>query len=573
MIRFVFNHLKFKILKYIKLIVLIGLVYQTPTNTKSASFEKFDSRYLSNYFSGIVAYENKDNSNSLDFFRSSKILIDKHDPYLKRYIFSLVQENKITGAINLIKQNLRKENTDFFESYVLLVVDSIKKDNFDQAEKYLVKLSFLTEQNRFNLIIYETLRQYIYVFKEKRISFNDQNFGNLTLITNTFKRCYLGDINTEDFFLKLIDENNKFDYSRYLFFYLSYLIENNRIDEAIQLTNKIEYINNPILLSQGKNWIENKKYENFKKVFSCKNHKDLISEFLFLISNLYSSQDQFEKSNFYLNIANFLNPKFVFNLALVADNYYLNQNYEKAKETLKVFNKETLFYYWFRIKKEAQIIGKESDDVKALNYLVKEFSKFDNPNLRMILDVGNFHKSAKKYKKAISFYSTVLSSIDSNSELSSDILYRRGGSYERIKDFENSDKDLLASLEIDPDDAYVLNYLAYSWLERDYKIDEAISMLEKAYAIKSNDPYIIDSIGWAYYLIDDYVKAEKFLKRAVELMPDDPIVNDHYGDILWKLDRKIQARYFWSNVLSFEDTEEEMKEKINIKLISGPQNT
>jgi tetratricopeptide (TPR) repeat protein len=191
----------------------------------------------------------------------------------------------------------------------------------------------------------------------------------------------------------------------------------------------------------------------------------------------------------------------------------------------------------------------------------------------MILDVGNFHKSAKKYKKAISFYSTVLSSIDSNSELSSDILYRRGGSYERIKDFENSDKDLLASLEIDPDDAYVLNYLAYSWLERDYKIDEAISMLEKAYAIKSNDPYIIDSIGWAYYLIDDYVKAEKFLKRAVELMPDDPIVNDHYGDILWKLDRKIQARYFWSNVLSFEDTEEEMKEKINIKLISGPQNT
>jgi len=98
-------------------------------------------------------------------------------------------------------------------------------------------------------------------------------------------------------------------------------------------------------------------------------------------------------------------------------------------------------------------------------------------------------------------------------------------------------------------------------------------MLKKAYAIKSNDPYIIDSIGWAYYLIDDYVKAEKFLKRAVELMPNDPIVNDHYGDILWKLDRKIQARYFWSNVLSFEDTEEEMKEKINIKLISGPQNT
>ena len=114
-----------------------------------------------------------------------------------------------------------------------------------------------------------------------------------------------------------------------------------------------------------------------------------------------------------------------------------------------------------------------------------------------------------------------------------------------------------------------LNYLAYSWLERNYKINEAIDMLETAYKLEDDDPYIIDSIGWAYFLIDDYIKAEKFLKRAVELMPDDPIVNDHYGDILWKLNRKIQARYFWSNVLKMDDAEEDMIDKINIKMIEG----
>ena len=124
-------------------------------------------------------------------------------------------------------------------------------------------------------------------------------------------------------------------------------------------------------------------------------------------------------------------------------------------------------------------------------------------------------------------------------------------------------------LRIRPDDAYVLNYLAYSWLERDYKIDEAMEMLKIAYNLKSNDPYIIDSIGWAYFLIDEYEEAEKYLKRAVELMPDDPIVNDHYGDILWKLDQKIQARYFWNSVLSFDDTEDDMRENINKKLITG----
>ena len=98
-------------------------------------------------------------------------------------------------------------------------------------------------------------------------------------------------------------------------------------------------------------------------------------------------------------------------------------------------------------------------------------------------------------------------------------------------------------------------------------------MLEIAYEAKNNDPYIIDSIGWAYYLIDDYIKAEKFLKRAVELMPDDPIVNDHYGDILWKLNRKLQAKYFWKNVLNLEDVEEKMKKNILKKLLKGLDKT
>ena len=140
---------------------------------------------------------------------------------------------------------------------------------------------------------------------------------------------------------------------------------------------------------------------------------------------------------------------------------------------------------------------------------------------------------------------------------------------ERLKKFKKSDEDLLQSLEINPNDAYVLNYLAYSWLERNYKIETAIEMLQIAYKKRNNDPFIIDSVGWGYYLVDDLIKAEFFLKKAIELMPNDPIVNDHYGDILWKMGRKIQAKYYWQNVLQFEDTEEIMKEKIKVKLLKG----
>ncbi len=559
-------------LKKIKIIIISLILYQTPLYSKSNSFNEFDSKNLSKYFSGIIAFENKNNSEALDFFNSSKILLNRHDPFLKRYIYALVLENKVSQAINVIKQNKEKSNINFFDAHLLLILDSLKKNDLDQAYFYIENTKNLIELDRFNLAILESLNQYLFVFKNKNILDNKKNFGKLSIISETFQRCYLQDGATDTYFTNLVNDIEA-DYSRYIFFYLSYLIENNEIEKAKEIASNIDYINSTLLLSQAKSWIEDNEFEKFKNFFSCKNYNDLISEFLFLISNLYSSQEDFEESNFYLNLSSFLNPKFIFNLSLVIENQYFNKQYNKAKVILKNFKKENKFYYWYRIKKEAQIISKEKNNKESLKYITSEFSKIDQPNNKMLFDIANFYKNSKEYKKAISYYTKIIDTVDENSQIKSDLLYRRGGSFERVGDYKKADNDLLQSLKINPDDAYVLNYLAYSWLERDYKINDAIEMLESAYASQSNDPYIIDSIGWAYYLIEDYIKAENFLKRAVELMPDDPIVNDHYGDILWKLNRKIQARYFWANVLGMEDAEEEMLKNINIKLIDGLKNS
>ena len=556
------------VLKNIKFILIVLLFYQNTLFTKSNSFEKIDSKNLSKYFSGIVAFGNKKNSEALDFFNSSKILINAHDPFLKRYVSSLVLENKVLQAIQIIKQNYENENIDFFDSYLLLIIDSLKKNELDIAYEYISIANNFAEQDRFNLAIIESLKQYVYLFKEKKFLDDKKNFGRLSYISETFQKCYLDDPNTGRYFSKLINDPES-DFTRYIYFYISYLVENNNLNEAKVITDEIEFLNSTLLLSQGKSWIDNGNLQKFKEVFSCKNHNDLIAEFLFLISNLYSAQDNYEMSNFYLNLSNFLNPRFVFNLSLVAENHYFNKDYEKAKKVLKKFKKDDDFYYWFRLKKEAQIISAQRNNQESLNFIKFNFDKIENPNEKILFDVANFYKKAKNYEEAIRYYSKIIENLDDNSDIKSDILYRRGGTYERIKNYEKADKDLIDALQITPDDAYILNYLAYSWLERDYKINEAIKMLETAYELESDDPYIIDSIGWAYYLTDDYPRAEKFLKRAVELMPDDPIVNDHYGDILWKLNRKIQARYFWTNVLKMKDTEKELIEKINIKMIEG----
>ncbi|MDC1140199.1 hypothetical protein OAT04_04975 [Candidatus Pelagibacter sp.] len=560
------------LIKFFKF-ALILLFYQSPLYSKSKTLNDFNSRHLSNYFSGIVAYDNNDNSQALKFFKSSKYLIKKHNSYLENYINTLVLEGKVQQATNEIKQNLTENNTNFFEAHLVLALDSLKKKNYEKSKEHLQRTYEFINNDRLSLIIAETLKQYLYVFEQNKISKTKNKFGNFSFINEVFQRCYLNDKNTKTYFNQLVNSQNDADYSRYIFFYINYLLENDEYEEAKYITNNLDYLNLSLLISQAKKWMEDQKSGEFKKIFTCSNPIDIISEFFFLVSNLYSSQDNYEKSNFYLNISHYLNPKFKFNLSLLAENYYLNQDYTKTLKVLESFNKKDEFYYWFKLKKEAQIISKKQNKNKSLDFINLNFKKIKNPSIKIVFDIANFNKNAKKYKEAIKYYDQIISKININSQLYAEILYRRGGSYERLGDYASSDRDLLKSLEVNPGDAYVLNYLAYSWLEREYKIDLSLEMLEKAYAKRSNDPYIIDSIGWAYYLINDYVKAENFLKRAVELMPEDPIVNDHYGDILWKLDRKIQARYFWKNVLNLEETEGEMKKRIKNKLIDGLTNS
>ena len=557
--------------KKIIIIFISFLLYQSPLLSKSTSFNEFNSKELSKYFSGIVAFENKNNSKALDFFNSSKILINRHKPFLEKLVISLVLEGKVQHAINYLKNN-KKNNSEFFEAHILLALDSLKRNDLNKTIEILSLIPDEYQADRFNLIIVHALNEYANVFRNKRITDKKDNFGTLSLIFETFQRCYLNDENTDTYFSKLINDV-QIDYSRYIFFYLTYLIEKKRIEDAKAITDELDYINSTLLLSQGKSWIERNQQKEFGKVFSCNNHNDITGEFLFLISNLFSSQNQFEKSNFYLSLSNYLNPKFVFNLSLVSENFFSNKNYEKSKIVLKNFDRHQDFYYWYKSKKEAQIISKTRNREEGLNHILSKFKKIENPNNKFIFDIANFYKNSQRYEEAIKYYSLIIDKLEDDNELKAELLYRRGGSHERMKDYYNADKDLQKSLVINPDDSYVLNYLAYSWLERDYKINEAIKMLEDAYALEENDPYIIDSIGWAYYLTDDLIKAEKFLKKAVQLMPDDPIVNDHYGDILWKLDRKIQARYFWSMVLEMDDTEQELIDQIKNKIIEGPKNS
>ena len=549
--------------------IIFALLYQTVGYTKTSDKNDFNYKYLSSYFSALISFDNQKNNKALEFFESSKYLKKKHNNYLKEYVYSLVLDGQIKKAVNQIKSSRNMKNSNFFEGKLLIVLDLINKKKYVQASK-IIKTFNLSNENTYEFIIIKTLESFNNLFKNKKLQYSTSDFGKLSLIVNAFQNCYLNSNKTDSHFLNLINSAEG-DYSRYLFFYLSNVIENKDYKTAKQISKTIEPFSSTLLISQSKKWIDNENYKKFNKHFSCQNENDLLSEFFFLISNLYSSQNIIETSNFYLSVSNYLNPKFYFNLSLLAENYYDNDNFDISREILEKFSSEDEIYFWYKIKKIAQIISEEENDDKSLKYIEDNISVLKQKSPKILFDLANIYKNFENYKIAIDYYTQVLNQIDKNSNMYADVLYRRGGTYERLKNYSKADKDLLMSLNIRPDHAYTLNYLSYSWLERNIKIEQAMKMLMRAYELRENDPYITDSVGWGYYLIGDFINAEKYLRKAVELMPDDPIVNDHYGDVLWQLDRKLQAKYFWEHVLELEDTEEEMKKDIENKLIDGPR--
>ena len=116
------------LIKFFKIFCLIILlIYQSPVYSKNNNIQKFNSKILSSYFSALVSYDNQKNIDALRFFNLSNSLINRHDPYLKQYVFSLVIEGKINQSIKQLKQSSGEKSSDFFEAYLILMLDSIKK--------------------------------------------------------------------------------------------------------------------------------------------------------------------------------------------------------------------------------------------------------------------------------------------------------------------------------------------------------------------------------------------------------------------------------------------------------------
>ena len=148
------------------------------------------------------------------------------------------------------------------------------------------------------------------------------------------------------------------------------------------------------------------------------------------------------------------------------------------------------------------------------------------------------------------------------------LYYLRGANEERSGRWQEAESDLRQSLKLEPNEAEVLNYLGFAWVDRGEHLKEALDMLQRAVALSPDSGAIVDSLGWARYRMKDYGGAVKDLEKAVLLEASDAEINDHLGDAYWRAGRHTEAVYQWRQVLSLHP-DEKLRQTVESKVRDG----
>ena len=214
----------------------------------------------------------------------------------------------------------------------------------------------------------------------------------------------------------------------------------------------------------------------------------------------------------------------------------------------------------------ALALQKAGDKAGALA-LTRDTMKADPKNPRLLTLYADLLTDDERYDEATT---TLSKAIEETGEADAGwtLFYLRGASEERAGRWPAAEADLKRSLKLKPDDPEVMNYLGYAWVDRGEHLPEAVALLEKAEALKPDSGAIVDSLGWARYRTHDYASAIIDLERAIQLDPSDPEVNDHLGDVYWRVGRRLEAQYQWRRVLSL-NADEKTKAAVQVKLRDG----
>jgi tetratricopeptide (TPR) repeat protein len=192
----------------------------------------------------------------------------------------------------------------------------------------------------------------------------------------------------------------------------------------------------------------------------------------------------------------------------------------------------------------AMILAEQGDVSKARAHLQGIRVRNQQEAVRVYRSEAEILVRKDRLMDAMSVYDVALEEFPENNNL----LYARAMLAEKLNMLDVLERDLRDVLSREPNNADALNALGYTLADRTDRYEEALEFIKRAYELKPDDHYIVDSMGWIMYRLGRHDEAVKYLRRAMELNGDSEIAA-HLGEVLWVLGDKKAAREIWDTAL------------------------
>ncbi|HVA01671.1 MAG TPA: tetratricopeptide repeat protein [Terriglobia bacterium] len=232
--------------------------------------------------------------------------------------------------------------------------------------------------------------------------------------------------------------------------------------------------------------------------------------------------------------------------ALIVETYQLNRQPEKAlaevSEAIQKYphNRQLLIQH-------ASLLGEQGHRDEAVKQLRGMLN--NTPEDReLYLAIAQIYSQGKSYTKAEAVIQKALA-LSNSPDDQEYARFMLGSVYERMKKYDLAEEQFKKVLAVDPLNDAAANYLGYMLADQGVRLEESVKYIERALRLEPNNGAYLDSLGWAYYKMNRYERAEAPLQKAVQLISNDPTVREHLGYVYLALGKKVEAQREWEHAL------------------------
>jgi Flp pilus assembly protein TadD len=528
--------------------------------------EMFPSSYFGEYLAGREALREQNASAALEYFEDA--LHERGDDgiLLNIALQAALYKGDIKRAIVLAPKVI-KQDEDSSTAYLVMSIDALSQKDYAAARQNLEN----TAENGFNVLLKPLLMSWIKLGQGDI----DGAFAELNALDKyngfealkQYQTALLSDVSGNQM---LADQNYEVALDgpsgravRLVQSYGAYLDRNGRRDDIRQLFEGYleKYPLSPTIQ------LELAELDAGRPLTPiAKDPIEGAAESLYSAASIIGQERAVGVAATYIYFALQLKPDFPMGRMLLAETAEERDKWQEAFDLYSEINPKSAY------GKNAQIraawvtyrLGRTEEAKERLEAVAASIPE-DIEALVVLADVS---RDSKDWEEAARNYGRAIERLQGLQERHWSLFYARGIAYEQSKQWSLAEADLLKSLELRPDHPQVLNYLAYSWVDRNENLEQAKDMLIKAVSLRPRDGFIIDSLGWLYYRLGEFDDAVVQLEKAVSLEAADPTITDHLADAYWRVGRREEARYQWQRALWLDPAEDQIP-IIQEKLKSG----